>query len=92
MTTDVERVGNCRSCGAEVVFRLMPSGKTPPYNYPPEPCEVCDGRGMITVSGRYRDETPKCTACYGEGKKWVTHFATCPQAKKWKGQARERSQ
>ena len=86
-------ISSCRSCGAQVVFRLNPNtGKSPPYDYPATACECVtrvftrgDDQGNVVNTV---DAAPDCTKCAGLGAVWISHFATCPDAQKWKGKAR----
>lgn len=89
MTTEVDRVGACRSCGADVVFRTNPvTGKSPPWDHPPQRCADCRGIGFVIVQGQYNYQQVSCKPCKGEGRIWISHFATCPQANKWRGKSK----
>lgn len=65
----------CRSCEAEVLWVTMESGRRMPVN--PEPME--GGNLQLDPEQEYaRVRTD------GEGPRYVTHYATCPQAKIWR--------
>lgn len=70
----------CRSCGAAVVWAVTDAGKRMPID--PEPVVV----GNLILDqrdGQYRVRSapPVATPL---PKRWVSHFATCPQADKWR--------
>lgn len=71
-------MATCRSCGAEVEWVVLKSGKRNPLD--PDPV---DG-GNIRVTGTHTDEqgrTSPLAEYVGNGKgDRVSHFATCPNA------------
>ena len=70
-------MSKCRSCGAEIIWIKMRSGKAmpcdaTPVNYTPDPdgeLLVVDKNGNTVRGTRGGDESG-----------YVSHFATCPQA------------
>jgi hypothetical protein len=65
MATDAIPVGqitHCRSCGAQIIFLRMPSGKLHPTN-----SETVEEDEVDFVWGKH-----------------VSHFATCPEADRWR--------
>lgn len=90
---DKLKISKCRSCGAPIVWITTTNGKAMP----------CDARERAYIeSGDKKDtvvletgETVRCTIITGGGMMpqaasgWgrVPHWATCPQAKSWKGGA-----
>jgi hypothetical protein len=70
---DTRRLGTCRSCGAEIEWATVAaSEKAMPFNRPIvlEPALALDDSMNIV-----RVDMEKTTS----------HFATCPDAKKWRG-------
>lgn len=75
-------MSRCRGCGAEISWIRMKSGKMIPVD--PSPTFIVDGTGtdvVVTSDGIIANGIP----CPGEppaGKRlgWVSHFATCPMA------------
>lgn len=72
-------VASCtsRTCGREIVWQRLEKkdgtlGKLAPYDYPPEPCPYCANSGAI------------CGKCRGTGVVWVSHFATCSAAERFR--------
>jgi hypothetical protein len=70
----------CHSCGAVVVWAVTDAGKRMPVD--PDPTVVGnlilerrDGQDRVTSA------PPVATS---EPKRWVSHFATCPQANAWR--------
>lgn len=78
----------CRSCGRPVRWAVTANGKRMPLDVdgvpggnvvlhpPPEP----DGPHLAKV---YRD-TEAAVAAEGEATRYLSHFATCPQAGRWR--------
>lgn len=65
----------CRSCKMPIIWMQVPSGKWIPLN---SPKVALDEPGMLYDDfGDLRQH-----AAGVEG--WLTHFATCPQATKWR--------
>lgn len=65
----------CRSCGAPIIWMKSVRGKWIPLNHPKV---ALDKPGKLYNDfGELIDHEPEV-----EG--WLTHFATCPQATKWR--------
>lgn len=60
----------CRSCSAEILFVRLSSGKTMPV----------DERKSIVGNIELRDGIAYVVPCDGETPRYISHFATCPQA------------
>jgi hypothetical protein len=82
--------GTCRSCGAPILWVKTEAGKAIPLD--PDPIE--GGNIIISVQGRgvevahVETEIEKrarlaCPIPAGRTA-FISHFATCPQAKKWR--------
>lgn len=65
-------MGKCRSCGVELIWAQTRSGKSMPL----EAVSPSDGNVRIVDGAARVGET-------GSGP-YLCHFATCPQAEKWK--------
>lgn len=65
--------GDCRACGAEMAWAVMPSGKSNPLD--PAPAAdgnvIIDGDGLAHV-GKMREIEAHT------GPRYKSHFATCP--------------
>jgi hypothetical protein len=60
----------CRSCGVAIVWAVMLTGKRAPF--------VEDAKGEWSiVDGR--------AVRGGDGARYTSHFANCPQASQWRG-------
>lgn len=64
----------CRSCGAAVRWVLTSTGKRMPLDLDPQE------NGNITLDESGMASVGKT----GEGPRYVSHFASCPQAKNWR--------
>jgi len=73
---DVSQPGICRGCGTRVYWCEERSGRRNPYDRPEE-CPECQGAGC-DVSLR------TCVVCAGEGRIQTSHFATCPEAARFR--------
>lgn len=62
-------MATCNGCGASIIWRETKSGKLAPFDALQGVCPKCVGAG--------------CANC-GEGMVWVSHFATCPDAAKFR--------
>lgn len=62
--------GACRSCGAHVLWVDTANGKRVCLNYPPEK--------------RFVLETAKNPMVAHQRNTYVAHFATCPDAERWR--------
>lgn len=73
----------CRTCKAPIFFvRLHPSGKALPVDERPS-----EAGNIVLMHDDSRDAVtlgPEEAAAYKRGKKFVTHFVTCPDAKFWR--------
>ena len=72
--------GTCRSCKQPVVFATMlPSEKLVPIN------PALEEGGNVEVRANNTGKLfAKVTGPDAEQKKFISHFATCPQAKQWR--------
>lgn len=88
-------VKTCRSCRAEIVWALTENGKSIPLDAcdgVPLPHPGGDN-GRIVPTGERRGEAivveilekdAQVESLLGTPEVWVSHFATCPDAKSWK--------
>lgn len=82
-------MANCKSCGAELVFIRMPSGRSMPCDKELVPYKQ-DKEGkdrVVTPNG----EVIKCRLEFNgwpTGLARIPHWATCPDEKKYKGKGR----
>ena len=74
-------MAKCKSCGAEIIWVKMRSGKSAPCN--PEPIhyrKLVHGENMLLLVTPEGDVTPgqawKDSDLFG----YISHFATCPNA------------
>jgi hypothetical protein len=73
----------CRSCGARIRWGLTPKGKAVPVDWEP----VAEGNLVLEV---YETDLTVTVLPFRKGKhsehgpRYVSHFATCPQAKAWR--------
>ena len=75
----------CRSCGARVIWtRTAATGKAMPVDVEPS------AKGNIVLTD-LEDRTPTAVyvdllnqADYRDAPKYLSHFATCPDAKSWR--------
>lgn len=75
------REGTCRSCGAEVLWAKTQQGRAIPLDREP----VASGNVEFTgVLDTVRVLAPDGDAVLFGGPRYVSHFATCPQADHWK--------
>jgi hypothetical protein len=71
-------MSTCRSCGEPVRWvEIRKSGKKMPLDVDP----VSNGNVVIEADGRAA--VLPALANY-QGEKYVTHFDTCPEAKRWR--------
>ncbi|MGD9567543.1 MAG: hypothetical protein AB7V48_04375 [Sedimentibacter sp.] len=80
------QIGKCRGCGAQIVWIRTNSGKSMPCNpVPVTYWEKAKAIGKIvtpngeTLSCEFEGDIDKAT-----GFGYISHFSTCPQAKKFK--------
>jgi hypothetical protein len=67
----------CKSCGASIFYAPTTKGKLMPLDVKPDP------KGLVWLFGgvaRVGDQP----AAMGVTEKFTSHFATCPQAGKWR--------
>lgn len=69
----------CRSCGADIIWALSDHGKRMPVN-----AEMASGSGFVLEG-----DPPRARLSVGEAVH-LSHFATCPQAGKWRKRDREK--
>lgn len=74
------RIARCNSCGAEIIWVTTPNGKNMPVNLAEDP------RGSIYLDADGRMGQASLTGAPPEGTltRHLSHFATCPQAQKWR--------
>ena len=78
-------MSNCRSCGQQIVWIKLVSGKLNPCD--PQKHSIKEGNGdmvIVTVDGRVVRGTP-CS--YDDGADttgYISHFATCQNAGQWR--------
>ena len=76
-------VAYCRSCGRTVLWvTLTPSGKRTPLDAEPTPAGTVIITDTAPPTGRVLTK-PEVGSHPGVPR-YVSHFATCPQAKQWR--------
>lgn len=79
-------MAKCKSCGAEIIWIKMRSGKSAPCN--PEPIHyrkfVHDVNNMIVLVTPDGDVTPGEVCEDSDLFGYISHFATCPYANKYR--------
>lgn len=83
----------CRSCGAAIYWTKTAKGKAMPVDVKPDK----QGRLVLysTDSGiqsRHEDDAPKYAVRSCQDRRYISHFATCPDAKEHRGASRARPQ
>lgn len=75
----------CRSCGAEIKFIKMKSGKWNPVN-PGARTIIKDGgkEVLVTESGELISGTFASLADGANAEGYISHFATCPNASRFR--------
>ena len=74
------QTAQCRSCGAEIIWIHSASGNLMPLDaVPVEDGNMCivDGKAHSISSDLFEPMLP-------QGPRYKSHFATCPQAQKWR--------
>ncbi len=70
------KISACRTCGAEIIWAEMPSGKRCPFDVEPSSAgqwDLEEDRGTVLAVSLQRAE--------GSGEEgYTSHFATCPNA------------
>lgn len=82
-------MARCKSCGAQIVWIRTPDFKWMPCNEGLVPYKQDDEGEDYVVTDR--GETIKCTfefECLPTGMARIPHWATCPDAKKYKEKGR----
>lgn len=76
-------MSRCRSCGADIIWIKMASGKAMPCDADPIPyCEVFSGgMKLVTKNGEIVQGAYDGTS---ENVAYQSHFATCPDANKFR--------
>ena len=78
-------MSRCRSCGAEVVWlRHAETDKLAPINVTPDPA----GNVVVVAENHYVTIRPGSNDNLDEASRAAlrtSHFATCPQARQWRG-------
>lgn len=72
---------HCRSCGAPIRWTISAKGRRLPIDPEPSP----DGNITLEDRGQYRE--PRAVAHTVKAPDvvyYISHFATCPDAKKWR--------
>jgi hypothetical protein len=83
-------IGNCRSCGARVIWAETPSGKAQPIDAEP------NARGSVFLRPQDDPRQPPVVQPLSKlagierrmAIAFMPHHATCPQAAQWKGARR----
>lgn len=76
----------CSSCQAEIVWTHTLTGERMPIDLRPSPIGNIriDVRGVQLVATVTPDSTPDMFDSTDSGIRYVSHFATCPQAAEWR--------
>jgi hypothetical protein len=69
-------MSNCRSCTAPITWVYTQGGQRTPLDEQPEPAGEWVLIGRTTVRKAQPDDDPKL--------RFVSHWATCPDASKWR--------
>lgn len=80
-------MAKCKGCGEEIKFIRMSSGRVIPVN--PSPVYIVEGSGreiVVTQDGTIANGilSPDGRVPPGKRAGWVSHFATCPMAGKFR--------
>lgn len=86
MYTGHLRVTRCKSCGAEIVFIGTGEGKSIPCNAEALPYWQTKGGGqkIVTPNGEVLSAELEGLPGTATGLGYITHFATCPDAEKYR--------
>lgn len=84
METFAPPIVSCRSCGAKIFWCITARGKRIPINAEPDNAK---GNLIVTDRGEVPGERFLATIVQplldASQTRYLSHFATCPQAKKW---------
>lgn len=80
-------MSKCKSCGANIIWLNTESGKAMPCDAKPIPYkeDVTGNLTLVTPDGRVVRAKADMTS---EKMGYTSHFATCPDAKNWRGARR----
>jgi hypothetical protein len=79
-TAENGEIMNCRSCGKEVIWVRTNTGKTMPVDSKPSP----DGNVLLIRDLFGQVESCEVVKKGSKDELHLSHFATCPQARKWR--------
>lgn len=78
-------VTKCKSCGASIFWCITARGKRVPLDAEPDPIK---GNMIVTdrgdVPGKRYLATIVAPLVDAKQTRYLSHFATCPEAKKWR--------
>lgn len=77
-------MSRCKSCGAKIIWLPTTGGKSMPCDPEPIPYREDALGSMMIVTNDGRVVRAKIDAA-SEAVGYVSHFATCPDAEKWRG-------
>lgn len=70
------KISKCRSCGADIIWVELKNGKKHPLD-----SEIVEADGNKVL---YLDDITEFKKLPAGRKGYVSHFATCPDAKDWR--------
>lgn len=80
----------CRSCGAEIRWIRMKSGKAHPVDPAKRHIKKDGGHEvLVTESGELIQGTFASLEEGANGEGYISHFATCPNASRWRRHEKE---
>lgn len=77
------RSTTCKSCGARIVWVRTAEGRNMPIDTQPSPAgnvRIIGLKGNHPVVAVYRDADTAAGLADPDEQRWLSHFATCPQA------------
>ena len=76
----------CRSCGADIIWIITKTGRKMPCNAEPIFFDLADMKGEGVKTFVKDDGTIAIGIENPEGQEvgYISHFATCPEADKWR--------
>lgn len=80
-------MSRCKSCRARIVWAETSGGKRIPVEPHPDYTAADPDQGNIRLLER-RDVPPLATVGAPKSGAWISHFATCPDAKRFRRQRR----